>query len=110
MSEKKSLPKYVDELRRRMKDAYELAFQAAEKARKKQCKYYDLKVREVNVQPGDSVLVKIVAFDGKHKTADKWEEEPYQILRQPNPDVPVYVMKSTVQEDCELCTVTFYCQ
>ena len=91
--EKKSLPKYVEELRKRMKDAYELAFQAAEKARKKQGKYYDLKVRGVNVQPGDRVLVKIVAFDGKHKIADRWEEEPYQILRQPNPDVPVYVVK-----------------
>jgi hypothetical protein len=94
--EKKSLPKYVEELRKRMKDAYELAFQAAEKARKKQGKYYDLKVSGVNVQPGDRVLVKIVAFDGKHKIADRWEEESYQILRQPNPDVPVYVV---IRED-----------
>jgi hypothetical protein len=52
-----------------------------------------LKVRGVSVQPGDRVLVKIVAFEGKHKIADRWEEEPYQILRQPNPDVPVYVVK-----------------
>jgi hypothetical protein len=91
--EKKSLPRDVKELRKRMKDAYKLAFQAAEKARKKQGKYYDLKVRGVNVQPGDRVLVKIVAFDCKHKITDRWEEEPYQILRQPNPDVPVYVVK-----------------
>jgi hypothetical protein len=76
--QEKSLPKYVEELRKIMKDAYELEFQAAEKAWKKEGKYYDLKVRGVNVQPGDRTLVKIVAFDGKHKSADRWEEEPYQ--------------------------------
>jgi hypothetical protein len=37
-SSKKSLPKYVEELKKLMKDAYALAFQAAEKARKKQGK------------------------------------------------------------------------
>ena len=45
------------------------------------------------VQPGDKVLVKIVAFDGKHKLANKWEEDIYVVLKQPNPDIPVYTVK-----------------
>ena len=42
---------------------------------------------------GDRVLVKIVAFEGKHKLSNKWEDEPYVVLRQPNPDIPVYVVR-----------------
>ena len=37
---------------------------------------YDKKVRGAILQSGDRVLVKIVAFDGKHRIADTWEEEP----------------------------------
>jgi hypothetical protein len=33
--------------------------------------------------------VKIVAFKEKHKLADKWEQEPYKVLGQHNPDIPV---------------------
>jgi hypothetical protein len=110
--EKKSIPKYVvEELMKRMKDAYELAFQAAEEVREKQGKYYDLKGRLVNVQPGDRVLVKIVAFDGKPKIADRWKEERYRILRHLNPDVPVYAVKrEDGTKDSKPCTATFYWQ
>ena len=34
--------------------------------------------------------MKKVAYDGKHKLADRWEEEPHVLLRQPNKDIPVY--------------------
>jgi hypothetical protein len=43
---------------------------------------------------GDRVLVKIVAFEGKHKLANRWEEDIYVVSAQPNPDVPVYVLHS----------------
>jgi len=36
--------------------------------------------------------VKIVAFDGRHKLADKWEDDVYVILGQPNPSIPVYTV------------------
>ena len=42
------------------------------------------------VEVGDRVLVKIVAFDGKHKLSDRWEPDPYIIVRQPSSDIPVY--------------------
>ncbi|VDI21804.1 Hypothetical predicted protein [Mytilus galloprovincialis] len=44
-------------------------------------------------KPATESLVKILAFDGKHKLADKWEEDPYQIVNQPNKEIPVYEVK-----------------
>jgi hypothetical protein len=70
-----------------LKTALHLAQKAAEKSREKQEKYYNLKIRVTALQVGDRVLEKVVAFDGKHKIADRWEEDPYQIRNQPNPDV-----------------------
>ena len=42
---------------------------------------------------GDRVLVRRLAFQGRHKLADRWEEAPYTVQRQLNPDIPVYVLK-----------------
>lgn len=39
------------------------------------------------------MLVRILAFDGKHKLSNKWEEDPYIVTDQPNNDIPVYVVK-----------------
>ena len=41
----------------------------------------------------DRCLVKILAVEGTHKLADKWEHEPYVVLRQPNPTIPVYKVR-----------------
>lgn len=51
-----------------MKTAYYLARKSADRSRAKQGKYYDLKVKGINLHEGD--LVKVVAFDGKHKIDD----------------------------------------
>ena len=42
---------------------------------------------------GDRVLVKSLAFQGKHKLADRWEEDSCIIVGQPNEDMPVYEVK-----------------
>ena len=52
-----------------------------------------MKVRGGRVEVGDHVLVKIVALEGTHKLANKWEDNPYLILAQPNPDVPMYTVQ-----------------
>lgn len=39
------------------------------------------------------MLVKILAFDGKHKLSNRWKEDPYIILSKRNPDIPVFVVK-----------------
>ena len=43
-------------------------------------------------EEGDLVLVRLVGLTGKHKLADKWESEPYRIVKKPDPEMPVYVV------------------
>ena len=84
--------KYVQDMRERLRHSYQLASEAAKKSGKRQKKYYDIKSRNSFLHVGDRVLVKIVAFDGKHKLSNKWEEEVYIVLDQPNESIPVYVV------------------
>ena len=94
--EKKDHSKYITELRERLKHSYELATKEAEKSRDKQKQNYDVRARAAVLQPGDRVLVKILAHEGKHKIADHWLDEVYVVLKQPNEEVPVYIVQ---QED-----------
>ncbi|XP_062600140.1 uncharacterized protein LOC134261723 [Saccostrea cucullata] len=75
--QQKTLSKYIEDLRQKMKKAYEIATSSATAARFKQKEVYDMKTRGNNIKEGDRVLVKIVSFDGKHKIADRWEEDIY---------------------------------
>jgi hypothetical protein len=84
---------YVKSLRKRLEDSYALATKKADESRKHQKKNYDRRVRGGVVEPGDRVLVKILAFEGRHKLADRWEDDPYEVLERPNPDIPVYVVR-----------------
>ena len=62
------------------------AFCEKEAIRSKQCS---------KLLPGDLVLVKRKGFTSKHKIADKWESEPYEIVSQHSDGLPVYtVMKN----------------
>jgi hypothetical protein len=42
------------------------------------------------------VLVRVLAFEGKHKIANRWEEDVYIVATQPNPDLPVYTVYKEV--------------
>ena len=47
------------------------------------------------MEPGDLVLAKGKGFTSKHKIADKWETESYEIVSQRSDGLPVYtVMKN----------------
>ena len=37
--------------------------------------------------------MKIVAHEGRHKIADRWEQDIYDVVSKPNPDIPVFVVK-----------------
>ena len=82
--QKDSLQNYIKSLKSKLEFSYNLTQESIKKAQSRQKKNYDLKVRGAVIQPGDKVLVKIVAFDGPHKLSDKWEEEPYIVHSQPN--------------------------
>ena len=38
----------------------------------------------------DCVLIRKVCFEGRHKFANVWEEEPHIVLRQPNPEIHLF--------------------
>ena len=85
---------YVRKLRERLDFAYKTAQEAAKRGTAQHKRYYDLKVRSTGaLQPGDRVLVKNVGLRGKQKLADRWERQPYIILSQPSPDIPVFTVK-----------------
>lgn len=83
---------HMDKLRERLTQAYDLASKTSSAAQVKQKLYYDKKLRGAIVQKGDRILVKIVAFDGKHKISDRWEPDIYVVHEQPNQEVPVYIV------------------
>ena len=85
--------KYAEAMKERLKQAYDLAARSARTAQSRQKEGYDKRARGAILQPGDRVLVKVVAFDGKHKIADRLEEDTYRIVKQPNVDIPVYVVQ-----------------
>jgi hypothetical protein len=62
----------------RMSSAYKIASSTTKKVQEHQKDGYDLKTRGGIVEVGDTVLVKIVAWDGKHKLSEHWEDQPRQ--------------------------------
>ncbi|XP_067662575.1 uncharacterized protein [Haliotis asinina] len=91
--ERKSVYQYTKALRERLRSAYEQASKTTRSAQDRQKVGYDLKVRGGTIEVGDRVLVKVLAFDGRHKLADRWEEDVHIVLEQPNMDIPVFVVR-----------------
>ncbi len=73
--------------------AYEIVSKSFESAKAKQRKYYNMKVKGANIEIGDLVLMKNVGLKGKNKLADKWKDEVFVVISQPNPDVPVFKIR-----------------
>lgn len=60
---------YVADLRTRLKEAYIRASAEAEHAQQRQKRNYDVRVRGGVIRPGDRVLVRKMAFEGRRKIA-----------------------------------------
>lgn len=84
---------YAKKLKGRLDYAYKAATEEAQRQAQRYKKYYDLKVHENKLEVGDRVLVEKLGVKGKHKIADRWEEDPYIVLDQPIPDIPVFSLK-----------------
>lgn len=84
---------YVRSLRDRMQYAFEVATRNATKATGSHKKNYDRRIRGGTVQVGDRVLVRNTGIRGKSKLANRWEDTPYTVLDQPDPDIPVFVVQ-----------------
>ncbi|KAH3735218.1 hypothetical protein DPMN_041680 [Dreissena polymorpha] len=66
----------MQKLEKVLSEAYSKAKVAALRSRQKCKKYYDRKVRECKLLPGDRVLVRNVGLKGKHKLGYIWKEIP----------------------------------
>ena len=86
-------PKYIVQLRERLEEAYKLASKAATKSAQRYKAKYDQKIRGSGLSVGDRVLVKKVAFQGKHKLANRWEDDVYRVKDHPNTEIPVFVVE-----------------
>ena len=70
-TETKEYGEYVNDLKSSLEQAYKICQDNSNKARSNQKKQYDKKIKGATVEVGDRVLVKILAFTGKHKISDK---------------------------------------
>lgn len=84
--------KYVTELRKELKTAYELAESIAAKQNDGNKRRYDKKIRFSQLLPGDRVLIRNLGLQGKHKLADRWASNIYVVESQ-LPNLPVFKLK-----------------
>lgn len=91
--ETSSSSSFVADLAKRLEATYKIAHDAIKKAGAKAKRLYNPKVRGAVPEVGDLVMVKLTGLPGSNKITDKWESEPYVVVRKPNPDMPVYTVQ-----------------
>ena len=79
------MPTYVTEVRRCFKEAY------AEAHLQTNCD--DQAMSTMQLVPGDMVLMKNDAYQGKQKVKDQWSETEYVVVRQVTDGIPAYEVK-----------------
>ena len=93
---------YAAKLEHRLKWVYEAAQKYIDKETTRYKKYYDKNFHCAILRKGDLVLVQINKFGTDHKIADKWEQDPWEVLSQKD-DSPLLTIKNvTTNEICEL--------
>jgi transposase InsO family protein len=83
---------FAQKVRKRLQDAFEVAAKTNDQARKAQKNTYDSGVRGIMPDVGDFVLVRKLGLKGKHKIADRWEDDVYIITKR-DPDLPFYTVR-----------------
>lgn len=77
----------------RLRYAHQKAIEQAEKARAHQKRVHDRRPQSTPLLSGERVLLKQRGERDWGKLTDYWEDEVYVIVRQPNIELPVYVVK-----------------
>ena len=88
-----SKTRYVQKLKQRLNFAYKKAKEMSQKQAQKYKSSYDKKIKGSQLTENDIVLVKRVAWKGRHKIQNKWEPSEYVVIEQPNLKIPVYKVK-----------------
>lgn len=91
-TDKQTHSQYVSDLKCRLEESYRTAASNAQKNADRNKIRFDKRVVDSTLDVGDRVLVRNVKLRGKHKLANRWEEDVYIVLRQAG-DIPVYTVK-----------------
>ncbi|KAM4570191.1 uncharacterized protein PAE49_009394 [Odontesthes bonariensis] len=83
---------YVQNLRSRLEESYQLASRNAAKSAERNKTRFDQRVKPAALEEGDRVLVRNVRLRGKHKLEDKWERDIYVVVKRAG-DLPVYTVR-----------------
>ena len=75
------------------KEAYTEAQHQSNSEADRQKRNYDRATSTVQLMPGDTVLKKANAFQGKRKVKDRWSEVEYEVICQVANGVPSYKIK-----------------
>ena len=94
----KDCKSYAAKLEHRLKWAYEAAQRYIDKETQRYKKYYDQNFHCATLRSGDLVLVRINKFGTDHKIADKWEQEPWEVLDTED-DSPLLVVQNTTTKE-----------
>ena len=93
---------YAEKLQHRLQWAYQAAQKCIDKETTRYKWYYDKNYKCAVLKEGDLVLVRIHVRGGEHKTADKWEQAPWEVIGIKK-DSPLITVKNThTGEVCEL--------
>ena len=87
--------KYVENLKLRIEWTYKTANEVVKKEQEQNNQHYNCKVRGMKLKLGFKVLLKCMAFKGKHKIQDRWENKFYEVIEQPLGKIPVFKIQST---------------
>ena len=78
------------ECRMEIEWAYQTANEVVKKEQEQNKWHYDHRVRCAQLKVGDKILLKCIAFKGKHKIQDRWENTIFEVVGQPLGKIPVF--------------------
>ena len=81
--------RFVNKLNERLHEAYAKTEALTQEEANRQKEPYDRRSKDVVLNSGDLVLVRIVKWTERHKIQDRWEQEEYVVVSQPDPFLPV---------------------
>ena len=90
--------KYVHRLQKRLNYAFKKAADFSRKEAPRSKQRYDKTAKTSKLEPGDLVLVRRKGFQEKHKILNRWESDPYEVIKQREDGLPVFVVTSNGRE------------
>ena len=90
--------KYVKELQRRLEYALRKAAAFSKKEAQRSKRHYVKFAKSSKLEPGDLVLVRKKGFQEKPKIADHWEKDLYEVVKQRQGGLLVFVVSNNGQE------------